>query len=222
MRHLRSLLPLAALAGCIATTTHAASVSYYLDQSNENVALPDGNNYAVVTIDDNTAGSITFTVTALAALTGLTPLSNFGIQEFAFNVSVANTIADSGTVAGQWTLPAGWDGNVPPPPINEDGFGAFEVVVAGTGGNRQDPLVFSLNATGLTINDFAELSTGNPAQGGVFFAAHIAGFTAPGTPSDVTSAWFGGATPVPVPAAIWLLGSALAAMGVTGRRKKRS
>lgn len=221
MRHLRFLLPLAALAGGIATTAHAASVSYYLNQSNENAALPDGNNYAVVTIDDNTAGSITFTVAALPALTGLAPLSNFGIQEFAFNVSAANAIADSGTVVGQWTLPAGWDGNVPTPPNNEDGFGAFEVAVAGTGSTRQDPLVFSLNGTGLTIGDFAELSTGNPAQGGVFFAAHIAGFTAPDTPSNVTSAWFGGSTPVPVPAAVWLLGSALAGMGVIGRRRMR-
>ncbi len=222
MRNFRSILALCVLAGCITTTAHAASVSYYLNQSNENAALPDGNNYAVVTIDDNTAGSITFTVTALAALTSLTPLSNFGIQEFAFNVTAANSIADSGTVSGQWTLPADWSGNTPPPANNEDGFGNFEVAVAGTGSSRQSPLVFRLNGTGLTITDFAELSTGTAEQGSVFFAAHIAGFTAPGTPNSVTSAWFGGSTPVPVPAAIWLLGSALAAVALTGRKVKTS
>lgn len=107
MHKLRSLLALGVLASGITTAGHAASVSYYLNQSNENVALPDGNNYALVTVDDNTAGSITFTVTALPALTGLAPLSNFGIQEFAFNVTVANSISDSGTVSGQWTLPTG-------------------------------------------------------------------------------------------------------------------
>lgn len=222
MRKLRSVVAVGVLASCITTTGHAASVSYYLNQSNENIALPDGNNYALVTVDDNTAGSITFTVTALPALTGLTPLSNFGVQEFAFNVTVANSIADSGVVSGQWALPTGWSGNIPSPPNNEDGFGAFEVAVAGTGSSRQSPLVFSLNGTALTIDDFTELSTGTAAQGSVFFAAHIAGFTAPGSPDDVTSAWFGGSTPVPAPAAIWLLGSALAGMAAAVRRMKKS
>ncbi|MCC6715036.1 MAG: hypothetical protein IT496_07375 [Gammaproteobacteria bacterium] len=222
MRKLRSLLALGVLASCITTAGHAASVSYYLDQSNENVALPDGNNYALVTVDDNTAGSITFTVTALPSLTGLTPLSNFGIQEFAFSVTAANSIADSGVVSGQWTLPTGWSGNIPPPANNEDGFGAFELAVAGTGSSRQDPLVFRLNGTGLTINDFTELSTGTAAQGSVFFAAHIAGFSAPSSPENVTSAWFGGSTPVPAPAAIWLLGSALAGVAVAVRRVEKS
>jgi len=191
----------------------AASISYLIDQTNIDAgAIVDGVNYAQVTIDDNTAGSITFTVSILSPLSSIAA-SNFGIQDFAFDIVGSHPVQDSGNVAGQWTLPAGWSGNVAPPPNQADGFGSFEVQVSGGGSNRQSPLVFRLNGTGLTIASFAETSTGGAGQGNVFFATHIAGFSGP---NGTDSGYFGGSK-VPEPATLVL---ALGALGLCALRSR--
>ncbi|HNH70080.1 MAG TPA: hypothetical protein PK744_01055, partial [Pseudomonadales bacterium] len=93
---------------------------------------------------------------------------NYGVQQFGLNL--IGSIA-SGTT---WILPANWSANVGS--YNMSLFGNFEVEVKKAGqGVRQDPLVFSLKNSGLTVNSFAEGSTTE----GYYFAAHIAGFTAP-------------------------------------------
>ncbi|NND55353.1 MAG: hypothetical protein HKN56_10345, partial [Gammaproteobacteria bacterium] len=46
------------IAAFFATPAKAASVSYYLDQSND---LANGTNYAIVTIEDGVGGDIDFT-----------------------------------------------------------------------------------------------------------------------------------------------------------------
>ncbi len=182
----------------------AASISYYLDQTNiDSGALVDGVPYALVTIDDNVPNQLNFTVSLLASLTSIAG-SNFGIDNFAFNVVGANPLQDSGTVAGQWTLPAGWAGNVEPPAIQADGFGRFDARVDGGGSTRLTTLSFSLNNTALTLYSFAEASHNGNGQGNVYFAAHIAGFS-PGAPAS--SGYFGGSTltAVPLPASLPLL-----------------
>ncbi len=207
----RSHLLLAALAlpSLWAGSAEAAMVSYYLNQVNVNPTLADNVNYARVTIDDNTANRLTFTVTLLAPLTSIAA-SNFGIQEFAFNV-VGNTnpLQDAAGSNAQWVLPTQWTASVAPPPNQLDGFGRFEVAVGTTGSARLTPLIFQLVNSGLGLSSFTENSTNNAAEGNRFFAAHIAGFNV----SGVTSAYFGGSdsvpTAVPVPAAIWLLSSGL-------------
>jgi hypothetical protein len=191
----------------------AASISYVLDQTNIDAApIVDGTSYARVTIDDDTPGSLTFTVSLLSALTSIAA-TDFGIQNFAFDILGAHPVQDSGTVAGQWTLPSGWSGNVAPPPNQMDGFGGFEVSVDATGSSRQSPLVFRLNGTGLTIASFAEASTGTAAQGNALFAAHITGFTGP---NGTSSGYFGGST-VPEPGALSL---ALGALALCTRRAR--
>src|SRR5262245_5699167 len=126
----RITLLTAPLLALLAQTGHATSVSYYLNQTNVDAgSLIDGTNFAILTIDDNVAGSLRFTLTALAPLTSIAG-SGFGFQEFAFNVIGANPLQDSGNVAGQWTLPTAWTGNVAPPPNQEDGFGRFEAAVS--------------------------------------------------------------------------------------------
>jgi hypothetical protein len=193
----------------------AASISYVLDQTNiDQAPITDGTPYVRVTIDDNTPNALTFTVSLLSSLTSIAS-SSFGTQDFSFNVvgAGAGTLQDSGSVAGQWTLPSGWSANVAPPPNQADGFGSFEVQVSGNGSNRQSPLVFSLNGTGLTINSFAEASTGTANQGNVFFATHVAGFNGP---SGTTSGFFGGST-VPEPAVSLLV---LVALGLCARHAR--
>jgi len=189
-------------ASLLALSAQAASVSYLLNESN---SLPDAP-YATVTIDDlGTSDTIQFTVTPNHA--ELVPGSNYGVQQFGLNL--IGSIA-SGTT---WILPANWSANVGS--YNMSLFGNFEVEVKKAGqGVRQDPLVFSLKNSGLTVNSFAEGSTTE----GYYFAAHIAGFTAPVVTGQST--WVGGSTvaPVPVPAAAWLFGTGLAALGLVRRR----
>jgi hypothetical protein len=199
------------------TGARAASISYLLDQTNIDTApIVDGTDYVRVTIDDATPGSLTFTVSLLSPLTSIAA-SGFGIQNFAFDIVGAHPVQDSGTVAGQWTLPAGWSGNVAPPPNQMDGFGNFDVSVDGTGSNRQSPLVFQLNGTGLTIASFAELSGGSAAQGNVFFAAHVAGFSGPG---GVSSGFFGGSK-APEPSVSLLALGAAGLVASCARRRVR-
>jgi hypothetical protein len=211
---------MAAAAGSVfAVPTNAAMISYVLDQTNINPTLADNIPYLRVDIDDNTANRITFTVTPLSSLTSLLPLSNFGLQEFAFNVVGTNPLLDASGSNAQWALPDDWTANVAPPPNQADGFGRFEVMLTGGGSDRVSPLTFALIGTGLTINSFAELS-GNPAgEGNVFFGARVAGFDASGT----TSAYFGGSTldVVPLPAALPLLLSGLVGVGALSLRRRR-
>lgn len=182
-----------------AVSVYAASTTYFMDQSN---TLADGVNYLQVTIDDEgDPGEINFTVDAFEGVLGAG--GNFGIQRFAFNGPDL-----SGAVL---TLPSGWS-YIGSRNISE--FGVFLNVITGTGGTRQDPLTFSINGVdGDTIASYAASNAG-----GEFFAAHVAGFTN-FCPTD--SAFFAGSgpTPVPLPPAAWLLGSAL--LGLVGVARKK-
>ena len=197
---------LAALALNIAGAANAASVSYYLDQSNTEGSWPANVNYLQVTIFDSIAnpGDIEFLVTPLASLT-VSAGTNFGIQAFGFNSTQTLTAANIVDPVG-WSTGSG----------NLDGFGAYQVREDTTGTNRKNPL--SLRITGISgdvVADYAVAGTGG-AQGTYYFAAHVAGMT---PVAGQTSAYFGGNAVVPVPAAAWLFGSAIAGLGWVRRRR---
>jgi len=193
------------LAALAAAPAQAASLSYFLDQSND---LPNGTNYAVVTIEDGVGGDIDFTV---EVLTGAfpTPLSNFGMQAFFFNYDQSINVDKSNITS---VNPADWD-------IKENknaggGFGKFEFQAKGTGSSRTSLLTFSISGvSGDTVDDYA---VGNAGSMGEFFAADIAGYD--DGVSGSTSGKFAGSALVPVPAAVWLFGSALGLMGWARRR----
>jgi hypothetical protein len=191
-------------------------VSYFLDQSNDD--LPDGTNYLQVTVSDGLAGLIDFTVETLAPLNAIAvSATKYGIDKFRFNTTLATPPITAFT-----NLPSGWTGGAAPPPISGDGFGDFELAVDG---GRLTTLTFSLDAAGDSIFDYAELSTGGGKEGHVFFTAHVGGFTeqtcegTSGPGGTCKSAYFGGTTMVPIPAAVWLFGSALGLPGWIKRRE---
>lgn len=224
-RSLKGLTAALLTAGlCGATAANAASVSYFLDQTNTHPELSDGVNYLMVTLDDNTASPIvgndnliTFSVSTVPG--AFTEGSNFGIQSFGFNNPTGLALSSS-----NFLVPAGWSIDLPPP-SQLDGFGAFDYVISDGGANRQDPLVFSIDFDGDIFADYVGPSSGTAGQGNAWFAAHVAGFVIEG--SEVSSAWFGGGdgggsppNVIPVPAAVWLFGSGLLGLIGVARRKK--
>lgn len=205
MRRSSVRLALATLSLFAAGVSNAASISYYLDQSNTEGSWPDNVNYLQVTIFDSISnpGDIEFLVTPLATLT-ISAGSNFGIQKFGFNstqtLTGANIIVNP---VGSWTTGSG----------NLDGFGTYEISEDGTGSDRRNPLSFRITGiSGDVLSDYAVAGPGG-AQGTYFFAAHVAGMDNPPV-SGASSAFFGGNAVVPVPAAAWLFGSAV---GLAGR-----
>jgi hypothetical protein len=239
-RMLRAFL---ALGLCLAGSANAASISYYLNQSNDPEGwLPDGTqNYLKVTLSDDGA-DIDVTVELLGPLTSIAD-SNFGIDGFLFN---STNVLSATDIVGE---PTGWtvdtDYAPGPPHLTGDGFGRFEIRLSGTSSTRQDPtLSFTIVAAGDQLSDYVALST-NTTQGNTYFAAHVAGFTDqdPDDPLDaidgeglciddgqgnytpgcniLTSAWFGGTTEVPEPATAWLLAPALIGLLGFSRTRKR-
>ena len=195
-----------ALAG---TQVNAATISYYLDQSN---ALLDGVDYAQVTISDSmdTAGDIDFVIELLEPAFTVSG-SNFGMQEFSFNYDDALTVDKSNIInlSSDWKFSEGKNAG--------GGFGKYDIKLSGKGSSRTETLSFTISGVvGDTIYSYAMGSSLNP-EAEEYFATHIAGFD---YTDGVTSAKFAGSTVVPVPASVWLFGSGLLGLVGIARRKK--
>jgi|GEM_PF-7013359 len=237
-----------------ALPVQAAMVSYYIDQTNVDGfsgGLPDGVNYLTVTIDDEGGNGviggdslINFTV----AVVGLAYNdSNHGIMDFAFNITNnAITLTTDNIVL----LPNLWEAmhfnnTTDIKPSNADGFGKFDVRLSDGGMNRVDPLQFSIDVAGDSINSYFDQSesTVGQSQQNAWFAAHVAGiatgaYTVDGMSNSaecdpdfgdpcvqLPSAWFGGGvggTPptavIPEPLSAALVGTAL--LGLVAMRRK--
>ena len=208
---MNKLLTLAALPlTLVGLQANAASISYYMDQSN---ALPDGVNYAQVTISDGLNNNIDFSVQVLSDAFSTVYATNFGMQTFSFNYDTKLTVSAANITdidPSSWTISQ--DANA------GGGFGKFEFELSGSGSSRTELLTFSISGVdGDSIHDYAVGSTLNPSSG-EYFAAHIAGFD---ETYGVDSAQFSGSTVVPVPAAVWLFGSGLIGLAGIARRKAK-
>ncbi len=207
---------------CLAGAAQAASISYYLDQS-DNVALPDGNNYLKVTIADGVDGAIDFTITPEAALLAQTG-GHFGIRAFAFS-SNAGFFLDDTHIVG---LPASYIVRTPVGVRAMDGFGKLETKVRLLGpGAWNSDLTFSIvGVAGDIPSDYVENSLLPALEGQVPFAARIEYLL--DTPyctedmmwcTDYGLAYVGGGSPVPVPAAAWMFLTGFAGLAARARRR---
>jgi len=174
----------------------AASVTYSLTTSSDDAGhisntgftfdlLQDGTEYATVKIDDEgTPGLINFTVSLSSFWTGNEGAAGkWGIQSFGFNAVDDNLTAADPSAEIINIVPAGspgaWAGSVDYAGQNQNGYGAFDVVVDYSGAqqanNRALELTFSIQDDGDTIASYFDGSIPG-LNGSHFFAVHIAGF----------------------------------------------
>jgi hypothetical protein len=195
----------------VVSRAEAATVQYMLDQSN---TLADNIDYLLVTISDDQSGQLDFLVETQPALNEMSG-ENFGIASFGFNLGEGIELSnDDFLVPEKWKVQFNKG-------MSEAGM--FDVRLLGTGQTRQDPLQFSV--LGLELGDII------PG-----FASHVAGFKE-GTDlcfkensemcnkedGHISSAFFYGdrlVSAVPVPAAIWLLGSGMLLLGGIAIRRR--
>lgn len=225
----KSAFPTVALLAAIcATPASAATVTFNLDTVFSSGAVaPDGPApYATLTLDD---GGGTGTVVMTASVSG--DVGAAYLEELYLNFdpafSLANLIfthsggdgpgpstqGNNGIFTGVDAFQSDGDGkydiyfNFPPPPGNGNStFDAGETVIY---------TITSSDA--ITASSFNFLSAEGGGEGTYLAASK---FNATG-PSQGDSAWVG-ASPIPVPAAVWLFGSGLIGLVCMARRKKAS
>lgn len=213
------------LALACAGTAQAASVSYYLDQSDR---LTDGINYLQVTISDGLDGAINFTVDALQPLLDTYGQnSGFGIVKFAFNAVPGIPLSSSNVNLS--SLPYGWNAGEQLP---MDGFGNYDIRLRITSAYlpktvRSPSISFSITGIDFdTLASYVDYAI-NSTEGPSLFSARVAGLNLPCEQLGKSKwgcndgdGYFGGASPIPAPPAVWLLGTAM--VGLVARRFRKT
>jgi hypothetical protein len=174
---------------------NANATIWNLDVSNVNLGI--SGNFA--TVDVSVSGHVaTFRVDANQALLGSG--TNFGIDKFFFNTTLASITASDFSANSGWTANKNTNGT--------GGFGAFELNYIGKGNSRVDPLFFTITDTSITsAMNFYEANAD-----GHHFVAHIAGFPCK---NGQTSAFFtDGNHKVSEPSMMLLFGSGLLGLGL--------
>jgi hypothetical protein len=174
----------------------AMASTFYLTDSN---ILPDGTKYAQVDVLEK-QGNLNFTVTPLAP-------TNWQLADFYFNLAGnPGTVSLSG-FPGTWKQQT--DQNV-------STFGVFSDGEKGNGGSLQSSLSFTVDAVAnLTLASLV------PNASGWMFAAHMqCQGTSCGPVLGQTSQFVAGPSPVPLPAAVWLFGSALVGFVTVSNRRR--
>jgi hypothetical protein len=173
--------------------------TYFLNQSN---TLADGVNYAQVDVLEN-GGNLDFLVTALSP-------TNWRFSTFYFNLG-----GDTGAVS-LTGLPTGWSADTD---RNVSTFGLFSDGARGTGSSLQS--IFSFTADGVNPLSFASLIANID---GWTFAGHVQCSGRGGNVCDEvggeSSHFVAGVSPIPVPGAIWLFGTALLGFVSMSNRRK--
>ena len=179
----------------IASVAPAVASTFYLTESN---VLPSGTQYARVDVLEN-AGNLDFTVTALNP-------SGWKFANFYFNLAGDPGVVSLLNLPGSWTQQT--DQNV-------SMFGVFSDGEKGNGHSLQSAFSFTVDAvSNLTLASLA------PNASGWMFAAHMqCQGSSCGPELGQTSQFVAGPSPVPLPAAAWLFGSALLGAGVLRRKQ---
>lgn len=208
---------LAGIALILSTAANAASVSVFMNLSNNQEVYPDGTNYIEVTISDGNNGDIDFSVATLGPLQNFVPdWNNFGITSFKFNFGSSGATIDNILVpGGQWSVSNQHEGD-----DEWAEFGLFDAFLSGE--YLKTTLNFSIfGVDGDTPEDYLQplLYRNNYLENkggpnGVFFVAKVIGLSSNPNfknvwPMDPSSTMVKFAAPVPLPTAAWLFISAI-------------
>lgn len=188
-------------------------------------------------LNGSNGGTITLTqgtnaVTVAVSLSGVDFHNTTAFDAFAFNLSGSPTISISGLPSG-WALDSTTAGS-----IKEDGAQTFMYAIDASGNKFTgiDSITFTVDATGLTTDDFHLLSTKNNGTGPVYFAAAAYNLTNTGCTGVIganggtTPTYLGGgtgtcssSTNVPEPNSLAIFGAGLVGLGLVSvlyRRKR--
>jgi hypothetical protein len=181
----------------------------------------------IVTVTEGNMGvggtaALEFTVNLATGDAFIAPNGNGHDASFAFNSSISPLSFQ--------TLTTGFSINsLSAGTVSMDGFGNFLFGVSvsnGNGGssNGGSTLTFDIWATGLSLASIGGLSTNPPGSASVQFAADIiqgcnTGLTSCSGGTGIIGT--GSVSPIPLPPAALLFGTALVGLGVLGRRRRK-
>lgn len=211
-------------AGCVIAMCSPASaaITYYFNQANAGLGLPDGFNYGSVEIkagaaDGLAAGTVTFTLTVNPARPGDL------VGSFYFNTSLSLSPGQITSNIADWNPAADAE--------QADGFGNFDWGLGGQNATRVSTAVITV--TGLAAGqdntaNFAFLSTGGAGEGQAYFASHLfpggggaTGYMGSTTTTPPPERDPPPGLPEPTSLAIWALGMVAAGIGARRMRKAK-
>jgi len=192
---------------------------------------PQATGFATITGTQVDANTVDVTITPLNG----NKIIGSGLYTFTFNLTTNVDITYSNFSAAGFSVINGFGtgslsqhAGVGATAIHNDGLGLFEYGidkdVNGGGNGLIGPLSFRITGTGLTLDDFAELSIIPPGDLSVFMALDIISGTTGKT--GLVDCCGPGVTPfdtptVPIPGAVWLFASGVAGLGALLRRRRK-
>ncbi len=219
VRGMHALSAAALLAAVAAVPAQAATVTFQYTQSFGTTPPIGSSPYATAVFDDDgSAGSVTLTMTATSTIGAA------DITGMYFNLVDDSTVTLDGLGFSYVSGPAVNSVSVGTNAYRADGDGYYDILFdyPPPGGpanfNAGDVSVYTITGTDLLASDFNVIGSPGPGAGNPGPFLSVARFQSTG--ADGKGSDWVGASPVPVPAAVWLFGSGL--MGLIGiaRRKK--
>lgn len=210
------------LATTLVLPVQAATVTFNLSQVfSDGAVAPDGPApYATVTLDDGGgSGSVVMTL-SISGDVGAADLTELYLN-FDPNLTLGNlNFAYDGSSTGPAAINSPID--VGTNAFQSDGDGKFDIFfnfpTSAPNVSAGDTVIYNITSSdAITANSFNFLSDMGGGEG-TYLAASKWQSTGPAPFND--SAWVG-ASPVPVPAAVWLFGSGLIGLVAVARRKKQ-
>jgi len=221
VKGMRALSAAALLAAVAAIPAQAATVTFQYTQSFGTTPPIGPSPYATAVFDDGgSAGSVTLTMTATSTI-GAADITGMYFNLVDDSTATLNGLGFSYVSGPEATNGVGVGTNA----YRADGDGYYDILFdyPPPGGpanfSAGDVSVYTITGAGLLASDFNVIGAPGPGAGNPGPFLSVARFQSTGTDGN-GSDWVG-ASPVPVPAAVWLFGSGLLGLVGVARRKKQ-